>query len=160
MCCRVRGLLRWVFSLYYSKEPKVYTEMKIYNPTSAKIDWETVVPRAVVFTEKIQSVSIDDRKVRYKVWNEGDRVTPMSTEEQIRLFYLRAKYPWLWIGGNYLHSSQDRTALLEPYLLPGNKITLNLLNSLDSTITDWHYLDPATFKEVEFPSEGITIDAS
>jgi hypothetical protein len=76
------------------------------------------------------------------------------------LFYLRARYPWLWIGGNSFYASQDRTSLLEPYLLPGNRITLALLNSLDNTISDWHYLDPATFKEVEFPEEGITINAA
>jgi len=157
MCCRFRGLLRRILSFYYSKEPKIYSEVIVYNPNNVKLDWHTIVPKDVIVVEKIQAVSIDDRKVCYRVWNEGDEMCSLSSDDQMRYLRTGGALPWLWIGGDSFFKSQDRTSVIEPYIVSGNKITKDLLNNIDSSITNWHYLDPATFKEVEFPDEGITI---
>jgi len=157
MCCRLRGLLRWVFSFYFSKEPRFYSELRAYNPNNIDLTWETVVPAGVVLCEKVEAVSIDDRKTRYKVWNEGDRVVMSSTEEKIRLLHARRTLPWLWIGGDTAYVSQDRTTAVDPFVVSGNRITKELLKDIDPSIVKWNYIDTATFKEVEFPEEGITI---
>jgi len=115
------------------------------------------VPTGVILFEKVEAVSIDDRKTRYKVWNEGDRVVMTSTEEKIRLLHSRGTLPWLWIGGDNNYTSQDRTRVIEPFIVPGNRITKELLYDIDPSISTWNYIDTATFKEVEFPKEGITI---
>jgi hypothetical protein len=52
------------------------------------------------------------------------------------------------------------TDSFQPYLLPGNTITPEFLKSKYPYYYDWKYLDPVTFKEVDFPNTGITIDAS
>jgi len=155
--CTLRRILRWVFSLCYSKEPRFYSELRTYNPQNIDLNWETVVPAGVVLCEKIEAVSIDDRKTRYKVWNEGDRVVMSTMEDKIRLLHSRGNLPWLWIGGDNNFVSQDRTRLVEPFVVPGNRITEELLKDIDPLITKWNYIDIATFKEVEFPKEGITI---
>jgi hypothetical protein len=160
MCCRIRKILRRILSFYYSKEPTIYTKSFVYNPNNAKINWEATVPDGVVFIEKIEAVSLDERNVKYKVWNSGDRVRSMSLEDQMNVLNSRSSYPWLWIGGVSYYKSQDKTSAVDPYLVPGNKITLDLLNSIDGTISNWHYVDPVTFKEIEFPEDGITINAS
>jgi hypothetical protein len=59
-----------------------------------------------------------------------------------------------------MENVKDCSLALEPYVVPGNKITLDLLYHIDSSITEWRYLDPATFEHVQFPEEGITINAT
>ena len=157
MCGRLRGLLRRILSFYYSKEPRFYSQLKVYNPRNVKLDWETTVPPGVIVCEKMETVSIDDRKTRYRVWNEGERVVSSPTEDKIKLLHSRGTLPWLWIGGNSIYQSQNRTSEIEPFLVPGNRITKELLGNIDPSIETWNYLDIQTFKEVEFPEEGITI---
>jgi hypothetical protein len=48
---------------------------------------------------------------------------------------------------------------MAPYLVDGNTITPSLLSDIYPLMHDWKYLDSVTFKEVDFPNEGITIDA-
>jgi len=159
MCGRLRGVLRRILSLFYSKEPQFYSQVEVHNPNNVKINWHAFVPPGVMVIEKMESVSLDDRTTRYKVWNEGDHAAQLPTDDCIRLFHSRAKHPWLWIGGNSFYKSQDRTQTVEPYLVPGNRITLDLLKKIDGTINTWRYLD-MTFNELDFPKEGITINAA
>lgn len=54
-----------------------------------------------------------------------------------------------------IHSVTD---VLEPYVLPGNSIRVELLDTLCPVpIKKWKYLDPATLEEVDFPTHGIVI---
>jgi hypothetical protein len=60
--------------------------------------------------------------------------------------------PWLMISCN----GEDYTDALHPYICKGNTITLQMLNMLFQK-GDWTYMNPKTFEEEDFPSEGIVI---
>jgi hypothetical protein len=54
----------------------------------------------------------------------------------------------------------DLTDSFEPFMSPGNHITPEFLRTMYPLYHDWKYLDPVTFKEVDFPNTGIIIDAA
>ena len=67
--------------------------------------------------------------------------------------------PWVWIGD--LDTEIDLTRTLNKFLIPGNRIELDLLCNLIQVTerTEFMYIEAGTFKEVKFPNEGITIEA-
>jgi hypothetical protein len=68
--------------------------------------------------------------------------------------------PWFFIGYLDEHGNTvDCTESLSHLLVVGNFITIRLLHYLqpDSAGKTWVYLNPKTFDQVEFPSEGILI---
>ena len=68
--------------------------------------------------------------------------------------------PWFFIGCyDSAKSLQDKTCEMDEYVYPGNVITLNLLRCLFPGTQRWVYIDPKTFEETDFPSEGIVIEA-
>lgn len=70
-----------------------------------------------------------------------------------------AKCPWVWVGDK--ETEIDLTRTFDKFLVPGNVITVDLVSKLIK-ITDHTkliYIESGTLKEVEFPGEGITIEA-
>ena len=66
--------------------------------------------------------------------------------------------PWFFIGCyDSAKSLEDKTSEMDDYIYPGNIITLKLLKDLFPGTQRWVYIDPKTFEETEFPSEGIVI---
>lgn len=67
--------------------------------------------------------------------------------------------PFLFIGYRNGDETVDCTQLLRKYACAGNLLRLELLHYLfpDSTGKQWVYLDSTTFKEVDFPSDGMLI---
>ena len=66
--------------------------------------------------------------------------------------------PWFFIGSyDSAKSLQDNTCEMDDYIYPGNVITLDLLRHLFPGTQRWVYIDPKTFEETDFPSEGIVI---
>ena len=63
--------------------------------------------------------------------------------------------PWLMIR----QGDEDRTEDLAPYIAKGNLITLAFLQTAFFSLNNepWHYVDPKTFEERQFPSSGILI---
>jgi hypothetical protein len=61
--------------------------------------------------------------------------------------------PWLMITCD----GEDFTEVLHDYICRGNTITLEMLK-LKYAKGEWSYLDPKTFEDVDFPSEGIVIN--
>ena len=69
--------------------------------------------------------------------------------------------PWFFIGCyDSAKSLQDKTGDMDDYIYPGNVITLELLQHLFPGTQRWVYIDPKTFEETDFPSEGIVIGGS
>lgn len=131
-CCRgVYSAKRQILSYFYSKEPVIETTHEKLGP---------------YFITRMESISLDKSYVRYRVTN-NKHVEPI--DEKI-------EEPWLWLGSN----GDDYTDLVRSLLVTGNHITLDLLGILFPGRTNWVYLDPVTFKEVDFPVEGITINAA
>ena len=68
--------------------------------------------------------------------------------------------PWFFIGYLDEHGNTvDCTESLSNLLVVGNRITTQLLRHLQpgSAGKTWVYVNPKTFDQVEFPSEGILI---
>lgn len=73
--------------------------------------------------------------------------------------------PWWFVGALMVDGETIAvTDMLAEFLVPGNHITLPLLERINfeipkSQIVRWFYVDPDTFEEKTFPSEGITVKA-
>ncbi|NDB83723.1 MAG: hypothetical protein EB127_13510 [Alphaproteobacteria bacterium] len=65
----------------------------------------------------------------------------------------------MWVGASSIFGEVDMTSSIAPYVVDGNTITPSLLSSIYPLLYNWKYLDPVTFKEVDFPDSGIIIDA-
>ncbi len=133
-------MLRRILSLWYTKEPVVYQRVD-QNITT------------------IKSVSLDNAITKYKIWDNEEQARLMNATEATYILNEKVELPWLWIGAESLNGRADMTNSFEPYLVSGNTITSEFLQSIYPLYYDWKYLDPVTFKEVDFPDAGITIDA-
>jgi hypothetical protein len=65
--------------------------------------------------------------------------------------------PWVWVGDK--NTEVDLTRTFQKYLVPGNRILLDLVLKLIQVNERTHliYIDALTFEEHEFPGDGITI---
>lgn len=102
-----------------------------------------------------------DTIVRYRAFGRSDTRcvvvsydTPLDAPEYTydQIFASNIPPPWLAISCD----STDMTADLAPYVCKGNRITLDFLNTVFNR-GNWRYLNPTTFEECDFPSEGILI---
>ena len=128
---------RRILSLWYTKEPVL----------NQRIDDDITI---------IESVSLDRRVTKYKVWDTTARI--LSDLEARIILNTRLEAPWLWIGADCAFGRIDMTSSFERYLVYGNKITSTFLKNRYPLYHNWRYLDPVTFKEVDFSDTGITID--
>lgn len=73
--------------------------------------------------------------------------------------------PWWFVGAQMDDDNTIAiTDMLADFLVVGNRITPTLLERLNHDIpknrlTRWFYIDPETFEEKEFPSDGIVVKA-
>uniref|UniRef100_A0A6C0B5C3 Uncharacterized protein n=1 Tax=viral metagenome TaxID=1070528 RepID=A0A6C0B5C3_9ZZZZ len=71
----------------------------------------------------------------------------------------QAVAPWLFVG--YIGDdgrAVDCTETLDHIVVLGNRVTIPILRSVvDCPAEKWVYINPKTFDQVEFPSEGILI---
>jgi hypothetical protein len=126
--------------LWYTKEAVVYQ----------RVDKNITV---------IESISLDRTVVKYKIWNSEDEARQLDPRETDFILGIKVDSPWLWVGADTLSGTTDMTIYFDGYLVPGNTITPSLLNARYPLYHNWRYLDSVTFKEVDFPDAGITIDA-
>lgn len=65
--------------------------------------------------------------------------------------------PWVWVGDK--DTEVDLTRTFQKFLVPGNRILLDLVLKLIQVNERTHliYIDSLTFDEHEFPGDGITI---
>lgn len=102
---------------------------------------------------------------KYHGFHAWDRTVVQWTNEAGQGYELEDAFettaaPWFFIG--YVDSdgkTVDRTENLASFVVDGNRITVPLLRHLlpESGESTWVYLNPKTFDQVEFPSEGILI---
>ena len=89
-------------------------------------------------------------------------VHPAGTKQvtgRVSVFSPHPPPPWFFIGCyDSAESLQDRTYEMEEYIYPGNVISLRLLKHVFPGTKRWVYIDPKTFDETDFPSEGIVIE--
>jgi len=71
-----------------------------------------------------------------------------------------AKCPWIWVGDR--NTEIDLTQTFAKYLVPGNRITMALVEKL-IRVTDQTrlvYIENGSFVEKEFPGDGLLIKAN
>ena len=156
-CCKLgHSIQKQILSLWYSKEPVVYQTV-YYRNSSIDSDFFPI-PQDIVAMTEIKSVSITDTVVKYKIWK--DKVEYLSVKELEDVLNEDVVDPWLWIGASTLFKVEDMTSAIQPFVVSGNTITLEMLEKFYPCHYNWKYLDTVTFKEVDFPMDGITIDAT
>ena len=137
-CCKIfNKVLKQILSLWYPREPVVYQ----YTHGNLTV---------------IESISLDETIQKYKIWAEPRL---FSQSELNTIIYSKVQPPWLWVGASSIFGEVDMTSSIAPYVVNGNTITPSILSSVYPLLYNWKYLDPVTFKEVEFPDSGIIIDA-
>lgn len=160
LCCSIyHSLRRRILSLFYSKEPVLSQDVQFVknSPVVPNLTWITVVPEDSMILTTVKSVSLDHWSKRYRIWQAGDCYITLTKQEVRDIFEDRPDKPWLWIGATLEGASIDMTSELDDLIVYGNKITPQVLSVIYPNYSNWKYLDPVTFKEVEFPVDGITI---
>ena len=138
-CCKVlHTVKRNILSLCYTKEP----ELNQYVEHDGTL---------------VMSTSLDREIRKYKLMDQPRYLTPKEVESVLAN---DVKLPWLWIGASTLFDPVDMTSCVEEYVVAGNTITLAFLYKKFPWYSEWKYLDPETFEELDFPVKGITIHAS
>lgn len=75
-------------------------------------------------------------------------------------FDQRPRCPWIWVGDRA--TEIDLTRTFNKFLVPGNRITIDLVEKLIqiNDRTDLVYIETGTFRELKFPGEGLLIKAN
>lgn len=123
-----------------------YTDQEV-DPTAE------IVPEGAIYVEEWLWNGTKKCVVRYP----GD---PIPTEWDISPHQLSAKCPWIWVGDR--NTEIDLTQTFAKFLVPGNRITLALVEKL-IRVTDQTrlvYIEYGSFEEKEFPGEGLLIKAN
>jgi hypothetical protein len=112
----------------------------------------THVPKDAVYIE--EWVNPDTHEKKCTVLYEGQQIPkfwPMTPFEDT------AKCPWIWVGDR--STEIDLTRTFNKFLVIGNQIRPALVNKLIRVgeRTNLVYIETGTFKEVEFPGDGILI---
>jgi hypothetical protein len=93
-----------------------------------------------------------DGDLRRYVTHEEDEIIPYEGDP-----FRPIKKPWLWIG-NKRDDSFDITDQLRQYLVPGNRVTPQLIEHV-LHFDDIQYMNTRSFEVVKFPEEGIVLEA-
>jgi hypothetical protein len=143
-CCKLgHSIRRKVLSLCYTKQHFVTVQ-----------EYPVVLDGQQCKVHVITSTSVDEYAKKYKI---SYSALHYSREMIYEILFTNLDAPWLWIGAKSLLGDQDMTMSLVPYVVEGNRITLDLLQQEYPCLYDWKYLDRVTLKEIDFPKNGITI---
>ena len=113
----------------------------------------STVPEGAIYVEEWLLNGHKKCVVKYA----GDTI---PTVWEISPHVLSAKCPWIWVGDR--NTEIDLTQTFAKYLVPGNRITMALVEKL-IRVTDQTrlvYIEYGSFEEKEFPGEGLLIKAN
>ncbi len=98
---------------------------------------------------------VQDGEIKKVVRYEGEPIPKQWTQSPFDL--PTPPCPWVWVGDK--ETELDLTRTFQKFLVPGNKILLDLVLKLIQVNerTRLIYIDALTFDEHEFPGDGITI---
>lgn len=105
------------------------------------------------------TVAIFETVTRIKPTGQTDLKTAIHHNGKVSQFveqeelFVSVPPPWLMITCD----GEDYTDALHDYICPGNTITDKILKMLFKK-GKWVIMDPKTFEDVDFPSEGIVIN--
>ena len=110
-----------------------------------------VVPEGAIYLEDWIQGTVKRTVIRYA----GEAI-PHSWTESPHAKHPRT--PWIWVGDR--ETEIDLTRTFSKFLVVGNRITSELIDSLIRVTpkTRLIYIESRTFKELDFPGEGLTIE--
>lgn len=111
------------------------------------------VPEDAVYIE--EWVRGDEKRCVVRYEGEGIPETYDTTPWDVK-----AKCPWVWVGDK--ETEIDLTRTFNKFVVAGNRIEVDLVAHLIqfSDRTKLVYIESGTFKEQEFPGDGIVINAA
>ena len=144
---------------YSIKFYRWYMNIPMYTPVSRYFlsdefefdeSFESVPEDTVYVEEWISEQNVKKCVVLY----EGDAI---PKEWMTTPFVKEAKCPWIWVGDR--DTEIDLTRTFNKFLVPGNKIQLDLVQKLIQITdkTNLVYIESGSFKEIKFPGDGILI---
>lgn len=109
------------------------------------------VPEKVVYIEEWQRGDVKKYVVKY-----GGETIPRAWTTSP--FDKMVQSPWIWVGDR--ETEIDLTRTFNRFLVVGNRITKELVNHYVCVTprTKLMYIQSGTFKELDFPGDGITIE--
>lgn len=109
------------------------------------------VPEKSIYLEEWRRGDLKKYVVKYG----GDIIPRTWTESP---FDKVARSPWLWVGDR--ETEIDLTRTFNKFLVVGNRITKELVHHYVRVTpkTRLMYIQARTFKELDFPGDGITIE--
>ena len=127
-------MCKWWNSLWYPRIPSIIGEFRLIR-----------LKNKVILIEEIEYLSVDLQCIKYKISNG----IPLDYHEAYQAIHNPPKKPWIWIGGE---DGTDMTEELDAFIVDGNTITLDLLNTVFPEIKIWKYCS-RSFDILDFPSE-------
>jgi hypothetical protein len=150
---KARALLWKLWIAYWYPIPVELAPTTRYFIGYPSIDLEShlTVPQGAVYIEEWVRESTKKCVVRYA----GDTIPRQWTESP---FAKHARTPWVWVGDR--ETEIDLTRTFNKFLVVGNRITVELVESLIRVTpkTKLIYIQSGTFKELDFPGDGLTIE--
>lgn len=115
------------------------------------MDKYLTVPEKTIYLEEWRRGDLKKYVVRY-----GGETIPRSWNENP--FDRVVQSPWVWVGDR--ETEIDLTRTFNKFLVAGNRITKELVHHYvrATARTRLMYIQTGTFKELEFPGDGITIE--
>jgi hypothetical protein len=147
-------VLLWKFCIaYWYPMPVEITPSSRYFLGYPSLDIEThlTVPTDAVYVEEWLQEDTKKCVVKYS----GESIPRTWTESPVSK---NARTPWIWVGDR--DTEIDLTRTFNKFVVVGNRITSTLASNLIRMTPTTHlmYIESGTFKVLEFPGDGITIE--
>jgi hypothetical protein len=150
---KARVLLWDAWTTYWSPMPTDLAPSTRYFLGSPGEDMDTylTVPPGLVYIEEWVLEKNKKCVVRYA----GETIPRSWTASP---FTKNPRTPWVWVGDR--ETEIDLTRTFSKFLVVGNRITSQLVEALIRVTpkTKLIYIQSGTFKELDFPGDGITIE--
>jgi hypothetical protein len=117
-------------------------------------------------TRQVTGLRVPENSIYVEEWVEKDikRCIVRYADEEIPIqwtttpFEKTPRTPWVWVGDR--ETEIDLTRTFNRFLVVGNRITKDLVKKLIQVTpkTRLVYIESGTFKELDFPGDGLTIE--
>ena len=149
--CRTMNLINRYF---YSDEAKISHKIGRLGSGDREIRWTAEVPENTILWHSVKKTCLGNTVTKTKIWHTNETFQKQNTDERLKMIFENCERPWLWIGCG----ETDYTEQVDQYIVPGNRVTLELLGILFPDETEWSYLCPKTLEKLDFPVDGIQIE--
>jgi hypothetical protein len=150
---KLRIFLWKEFTEYWNPAPLEFAPHARYflNHPSTDLEAYLTVPQGAIYIEEWVCEQTKRCVVRYA----GETIPRTWTESP---FTKNPRTPWVWVGDR--ETEIDLTRTFNKFLVVGNRITHELVEALIRVTpkTKLIYIESGTFKELDFPGEGLTIE--